>query len=118
MLRAANIRSVYDLAGNYGRGPLRWGVISEHLPLALEAGFDLCAGVDGDYLKDRDGDTALVLCSELVPVVDEDGLRAGRCGTPVIPGEGACSAHWVDMAAQCEHGMAAALCNGPGHYGY
>lgn len=116
LLRAADIRSIHDLTGNYGRGPYRVGIISEHVHIALEAGFELATGTDGDFLRDADGDTALILCSELVPWVTEDGLSAARCGAPVLPGQGSCEGHWFDMEARCEHGMAAALCQGAGHY--
>jgi hypothetical protein len=116
LLRAEELRSIHDLTGVYGRGPFTTGIISEHVDLALRAGFTLHTGVDGDYLKDAEGDTALVLCSELIEVVTEDGRESGRCGIPVIPDQWACEGHWFDMDALCEHGMAAALCQGPQHY--
>jgi hypothetical protein len=76
------METVYDYSGVYGRSP-RQGIISEHVYAALRAGFELRTGVDGDYVADSNGDTAPVLCSELVEVWDEDGPRSGRCGVPL-----------------------------------
>jgi hypothetical protein len=115
-LDARTTRTVHDLTGVYGRGPFRTGILSDHLHIALAAGMELRTGQDGDYVKDADGDTALILCSELVEVWTEDGRSTGRCGTPVLPDQWACEAHWFDRDTLCDHGLTAALCSGPQHY--
>jgi hypothetical protein len=56
-----------------------------------------------------------VLCGAIVEWFDEDGLRDGRCGRPVAPGDNGCSGHNIPEG-YCAHGMSAALCAGPGHY--
>jgi hypothetical protein len=109
------METIHDLTGVYGRIP-RTGILSEHLNLALDAGFDINTGVDGDYVTDFEGDTALVLCSEIIEIRHEDGISDGRCGLPVIPDQWACEGHWFDMEPTCDHGMSLALCAGPGHY--
>jgi hypothetical protein len=115
-LDARKITSVHDLTGVYGRGPFRQGILSDHVSIAVEAGMELRTGTDGDYVKDADGETALILCGEIVEVITEDGRSDGRCGLPVLPNQWACEAHWFDWDATCEHGMTAALCTGPQHY--
>ena len=107
--------TIHDFTGVYGR-VARTGILSEHLNLALDAGFDLKTGIDGDYVKDFEGDTALVVCSELIAIHDEDGTHSGRCGQPVVPDSAFCDGHWMDLEPSCDHGMSLALCAGPGHY--
>lgn len=116
LLRASDIRTIDDITGLYGRYPATRGILSDHVALALEAGFTLHTGVDGDYVKDPNGDTALVLCSEIIEIRTEDGTSDGRCGLQVLPDQWACEGHWFDTQATCDHGMSAALCNGPQHY--
>jgi hypothetical protein len=109
------MENIHQFTGVYGQTP-RVGILSDHLHHALDAGFGFKTGVDGDYVKDFDGDTALVLCSEIIEIHTEDGISDGRCGLPVIPGQWACEGHWFDLDVACRHGMSAALCAGPGHY--
>lgn len=94
----------------------RQGIVVDHLALALDAGLVLRSGRLSDYLTDGKGRAIRVLCGHLVEWADEDGLRDGRCGRPVVPGGNGCAAHHMDLEADCPHGMAASLCAGPSHY--
>lgn len=116
LLDASKTTKVDDLTGLYGRYPATRGILSEHLPIADAAGMTVHFGVDGFYVKDAAGDTALVLCSELIEIPTEDGPVSGRCGLPAVEEGIFCAGHWFDTETQCDHGLTAANCFGPGHY--
>jgi len=98
------------------------GILLDHLDLALEAGAVLHITSRWGWLTTGKGQARRVVCGDLVEWADEDGLRDGRCGQPVIVHDGAlgtgCPAHdlGADWDKSCEHGMSLALCAGPGHY--
>lgn len=94
----------------------RPGILVDHLDKVAAAGLAVRSGRLTDYVVAPGGRAIRVLCGALVEWVDEDGLRDGRCGQPVVPGGTGCAAHHLDQEADCPHGMAASLCAGPGHY--
>ena len=72
--------TVWDFEGVYGNGPFRQGIISEHVPSALNAGLRLHPLTRSAFVVDPEGRTSPVLCSELIRVDTEDGPVSGRCG--------------------------------------
>lgn len=105
-----------SLIGRYGQD---WteGILTDHLFRAAYAGF-------AEVIADNGTATIEgfpVLCGEIVLIHTEDGPIDGRCGQPaVITSDGDllwCEAHTLfGYRDDCEHGMSAALCAGPGHY--
>jgi hypothetical protein len=117
MNRHADLATLEDLEGCYGPRYTR-GILIDALPKAQAAGLVVVSGAHADYVASRNVThrAVKVLCGHLVEWLDEDGRRDGRCGQPIVPGGNGCPAHDLDMDTQCEHGLSASLCAGPGHY--
>lgn len=104
--------------GVYGCDSDMHGVLSDHVARLEEAG----GVVNDDGLAFFPGEQVHmpVVCSEVIKTYSEDGTGTGRCGMPIQKGTPWCRSHQMaepeDLGKTCEHGMAAWLCAGPGHY--
>jgi hypothetical protein len=98
------------------------GILIDHAAEAVQMGATLHTTERWGWLTSGKGQARRVVCGDLVEWGDEDGLREGRCGYPVVVHEGrlgtGCGAHDLgpDWGKTCPHGLSLALCSGPGHY--
>jgi hypothetical protein len=82
-------------------GPTQEGIIHEHLHAA---GLEAHVIADGRQIVVIDGKIVEVLCSDIIPIVTEDGPGTGRCGTPLRGEAYACPGHtseregWLAMS--------------------
>lgn len=114
--RHPHLEALEALTGLYGPTN-RPGILVDHLDKVAAAGLVVHTGRLGDYVASPATTSVAVkvLCGHLAEWTDEDGLRDGRCGQPIVPGGNGCAAHHITEAT-CEHGMSLDLCAGPGHY--
>jgi hypothetical protein len=74
-------------------GPVREGIISEHLHAA---GLEAHVIADGRLIVAIDGKIVEVLCSDIIAITTEDGPGTGRCGTPLRGDAYACPGHTAE----------------------
>lgn len=117
MNRHPHLEALENLEWVWGPRNTR-GILIDQLPEAQAAGLVVRTGAHGDFVVSPAVTcrAVRVLCGHLVTWADEDGLRDGRCGSPIVPGGNGCPAHNIEDEGTCSHGMSAALCAGPGHY--
>jgi len=87
--------------GTYGPDFDRPGVATDHVRLALDAGYVVRVAASGrTYVAPASGGTAVpVVCGEIIQVWTEDGPTSGRCGLPVLHDACACPGHAEQIAA-------------------
>lgn len=90
--------TIDDLTGMYGDRP-QAGILIDHLHLA-EGNPDLRIHATGTRLwviPAGGGKAVPVVCGHLISIFDEDGRHSGRCGQPVVAGDGNCENHKIDL---------------------
>ena len=97
-----------DMIGAYGAGTSEWaedgehfvvyrtGLLSEHVPAFVAAGGTVRDAASGSgrswAVRSFDRLAIPVVCSEIIPVMTEDGPSDGRCGLDALV-EGSCEGH-------------------------
>jgi hypothetical protein len=103
---------VYAHVGYYGPGEVEYtddgeygiayrrGVITEHAEAFVAAGGTIVprSSGSGAWAVLPDGEAVPVVCSEMIPVMTEDGPSDGRCGADATD-DGMCSGHAASYRA-------------------